>query len=243
MKKTFHVNEKIISAKYNRRLFLVNLPSLSVLVPLLAIVLIFSVFGNVSIPEAMYRYIFYGTYFCVLYSFVTCLIGSVIADISVKAHKKHTYIEISDSCLILSQHSCTRFCEGRLRSYKKLWIIDLNDIEDVECLQNSIVITAKARYFDQDADWLGYVRTENGVDFDNWWYNSNGGATVHSAEITDYYTNGERIAQRIRLCSEKISERTRKREEYRRRMLEIAGNTNHKRGISDKYKPARRKFR
>lgn len=243
MKKTFHVNEKIISAKYNRRLFLVNLPSLSVLVSLLAIVLIFSVFGNVSIPEAMYRYIFYGTYFCVLYSFVTCLIGSVIADISVKAHKKHTYIEISDSFLILSQHSCTRFCEGRLRSYKKLWIIDLNDIEDVECLQNSIVITAKARYFDQDADWLGYVRTENGVDFDNWWYNSNGGATVHSAEITDYYTSGERIAQRIRLCSEKISERTRKREEYRRRMLEIAGNTDHKRGISDKYKPARRKFR
>ena len=109
MKKTFHVNEKIISAKYNRRLFLVNLPSLSVLVSLLAIVLIFSVFGNVSIPEAMYRYIFYGTYFCVLYSFVTCLIGSAIADISVKAHKKHTYIEISDSCLILSQHSCTSF--------------------------------------------------------------------------------------------------------------------------------------
>lgn len=245
MKKTFHVNEKILAAKYNRRLFLVNLPSISLIISLLAIVLIFYVFGDgkVSIPDVIHSYVFYGTYFCVLYSFIVCLFGSILSEILIKAHKKHTYIEISDSSLVVSEHFQTVFCDGKFRSFKKLWIIDLKDVKNVECLQKSIVITAKARYFNENADWLGYVRTENGVDFDNWWYNCNGGKEVHSVEIHDFYTNSERIAGRILLCSDKIIERTKQREEYRRRMLEIAKNTKHKRGISDKYKPPHRKFR
>jgi hypothetical protein len=231
-------------ARYNRILFLVNLPSISMIIAIFIIVMLFYVRGSVSIPEIMSEYVIYGVYFCVLYSFAVCLTGSIISGIFVKSHKKHTYIEISDSCLILSEHSTTVYCDKQLQCYKKLWVMDLNDIENVECLTGTIQITGKARYFDQKAEWLAYERTENGVDFDNWWYNVNGGQEVHTVEIRDYYTNGERIAKRIRFCADKVTERTRKREEYRQRMLEIARNTKHKKGISDKYKPPNyRQFR
>ncbi len=245
MKKTFHINEKRVAAGYYRRIFLLNIPSLGILLSILAIVVLFYVpEENVTIPEVIHQYVFYGTYFCVLYSFIVCLIGSEIADIFLKAHREHTYIEISDYCLVVSQHCQTLFCEGRFRSYKKLWIIDLRSVESVECVKNHITINAPARYFNEDASWLQYEKTENGVDFDNWWYNTNGGKLVHTVEITDFYTHGERIVRRIKFCSEKVIERTERRERFRREMLEIARNTRHQKGISDKYIPPKyRTFR
>lgn len=235
MKKTFHINEKRLVSVFNRRLFLANIPSMSLMLALLVIVII-SVTADMNIPSVIYKSIFYGTYFCVAYSFIVCIIGGIFADTAIKSHKQHTSIEISDSLLIVSELCQSVRCDGKLRHYKKLWIIDLNDVESTEYVKNYIIIHGKARYFYQDADWLGFERTENGVDFDNWWYNSNGGEIVHTVEIHDYYTDGERIAERIIFCSNKIAERTRRREEYRRQMLEIAKNTKHKRGISEKYK-------
>lgn len=236
MNKTFRINEKKLDSIFKRRLFLANLPSLSLVTALLVIVLI-SVSSEVGIPSIIYKSIFFGTYFCTAYSFIVCVIGGILSDVSISSHKKHTSIEISDSLLIISELNRTVRCDGKLRHYKKLWIINLNDVESTEYYRNCIIINGKARYFCQDADWLGFERTENGIDFDNWWYNSNGGKIVQSVEIHDYYTDGERIAQRIIYCRDKIAERTRKREEYRRRMLEIAKNTKHKRGISEKYIP------
>lgn len=239
MKKTFHINEKRLSTIYNRRIFLANIPSLSVILSLLVIVALsrLSVGLDINIPSIIYKAIFYGTYFSAVYSFIVCLIGSMYADILLKAHREHTSIEISDSLLIISELGQTVRCEGRLRHCIKLWIIDFNDIEKVEYVKNYIIIHGKARYFYEDAAWLKFERTENGVDFDNWWYNSNGGRIIQDIEIHDYYTDGERIAQRIVFCRNKIAERTRRREEYRRQMLEIAKNTKHRRGISDKYVP------
>ncbi len=236
MKKTFHINEKRLASVFDRRLFLANIPPMSLMTALLVIVII-SVTADMNIPSVIYKSIFYGTYFCIAYSLIVCIITGIFAYISIKAHKEHTSIEISDSLLIISELYQTVRCEGKLRHYKKLWIIDLNDVEDVEYVKNYIIIHGKARYFCQDAEWLGFERTENGVDFDNWWYDSNGGKTVDTIEIHDFYTDGERIAQRILFCRDKIAERTRRREEYRRQMLEIAKNTKHKRGISEKYKP------
>ena len=245
IKKTFHVNKKRILSKYNRIIFLLNLPSLSIILSLFIIVLIFFVFnhGDVNIPDVIYRSIFYGTYYCVAYSFIVCLIASIVSDILLKAHSEHTYIEISDSQLVISQHYQTVFTDGKMTSYKKLWIIDLKELQSIECVKDHIIIHAPARYFNERADWLRYESTDNGIDFDNWWYDSNCGKKVQTVEITDYYTYGERIAQRIEYCSAKVIDREARREQFRREMLEIAKSTKHKRGISDKYKPKFRTFR
>lgn len=187
---------------------------------------------------------FYVLYFSVAYSFIVCLIGSIISDVLLKAHTEHTYIEIADSLLVISQHDQTVWNEGGFHSYKKLWIIDLKEVEEVECIKNQLVITAKARYFNERADWLHYEKGESGVDFDNWWYNTNGGKIVQTVEITDFYTHGERIAKRIMFCSKKAIDQAERRERFRKEMLDIAKNTKRRRGISDKYKePVYRQFR
>ncbi len=246
MRKTFHVSKKRILFKYNKILFILNLPSISLLISFLAIVMIFYIIDseNVTIPDILNEYIFYGTYFCILYSFIVCFVGSIISDVCLKAHMKHTYIEIADSNLVVSQHSQTVFRDGKPQSYKKLWIVDLKTVEQVECVKNHLFITADARFFHENADWLSYESGADGIDFDNWWYNSNGGKNVNFIEVTDFYTFGERIAKRIRFCSDKIIAREQRREKFRREMLEIAANTHHQRGISEKYTPPKyRTFR
>ena len=91
------VNEKRLSAKYNRRIFLAALPAVSILVSLLAVVLIFvpgqnghGGYGR-ELPQEMYRTIFYAAYAACAYGFTVCLIGSVTEEILLRAHREHTY--------------------------------------------------------------------------------------------------------------------------------------------------------
>ncbi len=245
MHKTFRIDEKRLAAKYNRRLFLINLPSAAILLSLVLIVLLFIILPTTKEPPAvLYRTIIYAAYFCVAYSFIICLTGSIISTIMIKSHKLHTYIEISDSVMIISEHYRTCLQDGKLVYYKKMWLVKLNELTEVSCIKNHLTITANARYFCERYEWLGYEKTENGISFDNWWYDNHGGKNVTTIEITDFYTYGERIARRIAFCAHKIKEREDRREAFRREMLEIAKSSKKNKRISDKYQaPKRRVFR
>lgn len=246
MHKTIHASEKRILGRYNRRIVIACLPAAAALISILIIVLLFYVISpdGAAVPAVLNQVIIYGTYFCVAYLFIVCLIGSIASDILLKAHREHTYIEINDSSLIVSQHSQTVFTDGKRQSFKKLWVVNLKNVEYVEYAKHTVIIGAPARFFHENAERLRYESTPDGIDFDNWWYNSNGGKNVSTVEVADLYAHTERIAGRIQFCSDKIIAREAQREQFRRQMLDIAKNTKHKRGISDKYvPPKRRKFR
>ena len=237
MHKMIRVNEKRLAAKYNRRIFLAALPAVSILISLFIIVMICVVRLDSDFPQEMYRTVFYAAYASVAYGFAVCLAGSFIEEVLIKAHREHTYIQIADSVMIVSQHTQTVFRERKWVNYKKMWVVKLSDVKNVECVRNHITITAKARYFNEDASWLGYTRTDDGIEFDRSWYDSNGGKTVSSIEITDFYTYGERIVRHIRHCADKTRERDIRREKFRREMLEIAGKVNHPKKLPDRYTP------
>ncbi len=243
MRKMIRVNEKRLAAKYNRRIFLAALPAVSVLISLLTVVLIFVVGLKDSIPQEIYRTVFYAAYGSVAYGFVVCLIGSFTEEILLRAHREHTYIRIAESVMIVSQHARTVYRGGKWIHYKKMWVIKLADIQDIECIRNHITIIADARYFNEDASWLGYSETDNGIAFDRWWYDCNGGRSVKKIEITDFYTYGERIVRHIKQCSEKVRERDMRRERFRMEMLEIAKGVNHPKKLKDRYKPPKNKYR
>lgn len=242
MQKMIRVNEKRLSAKYNRRIFLAVLPAISILISLLIIVLIFVVKLD-TMPREMYRTVFYATYAAVAYSFVVCLIGSILEDILIRAHREHTYIQIADSVMIISQHCRTVFRDWKWVNYKKMWIVKLSDVTSAECIRNHITLIAEARYFNEDASWLGYTKTDEGIAFNRWWYDKNGGKLVSSIEITDFYTNGERIVRHILHCTNKIREREKRRESFRREMLEIAKNVKRPKKFPDRYQPTQKKHR
>ncbi|MCM1023374.1 MAG: hypothetical protein NC395_04870 [Prevotella sp.] len=243
MRKMIRVNEKRLGAKYSRRIFLAALPAVSMLVSLFAVVLIFVVGLDSEFPQEMYRTVFYAAYAACAYGFAVCLIGSVTEEILIRAHREHTYIHIAGSVMVISQHTRTVFRSGKPVHYKKMWVVKLADVTNVECIRNRLTITADARYFNENAAWLGYSETENGISFDRWWYDSNGGKAVKSIEITDFYTYGERIARHITHCANKTREREMRRESFRREMLEIAKNVKHPRRLKDRYKPKRRPYR
>ncbi len=237
MHKMIRINEKRLKAKYNRRIFLFALPSLSVLVSLLIIVLLFVVKLETELPQSMYRTIIYLAYYAVAYGFIVCLTGSVLESILIKAHREHTYIQIADSIMIISQHSQTVFVDRKWVHYKKMWVVRLADVESADCIRNHITITAPARFFHENADWLGYTKNDEGISFERWWYDSNGGENVSSVEITDFYTHGERIVRHILHCANKVRSRQQKRNEFRQRMLEIAKNVNYPHKLQDRYQP------
>ncbi len=237
MHKMIRVNEKRLAAKYNRRIFLAALPALSVIISLFIIVLIFVVKLGTTLPQQMYRTIIYVAYGAVAYSFAVCLIGSVLEEILIRAHREHTYIQIADSVMIVSQHCRTVFRDWKWVHYKKMWVLKLSEVENAECIRNHITLTAPARYFNEESDWLGYKRTDEGIAFERWWYDTNGGKNVNSLEITDFYTNGERIVRHILHCADKIRDREQRRARFRREMLEIAKNVNYPHKLKDRYQP------
>lgn len=241
MQKIIRVNEKRLAAKYNRRIFLAALPAVTILISLLIIVLLFVVKLDSSMPLEMYRAVIYAAYGSVAYGFAVCLIGSVLEDILIRAHREHTYIQIADSVMIVSQHCRTVFRDRRWVSYKKMWIMKLSDVTNAECIRNHITLTAEARYFNEDASWLGYTKNDEGIAFDRWWYDKNGGKLVSTVEITDFYTHGERIVRHITHCADKVRTREQRREAFRREMLEIAKNVKRPQKLPDRYKPNEKK--
>lgn len=246
MKKMIRVNEKRLTAKYNRRMFLAALPAVSVTVSLFVIVMLFIVRLKAEMPAEMYRTIFFAAYCSCAYGFIVCLIGSFTAGILVRAHQEHTYIQIAGTMMIVSQHVRTIYTDRKWVHYKKMWVVRLADVEKVECIRNHLTITAKARYFNENAEWLGYSVTEdgNGIAFDRCWYDTNGGKNVTVIEVTDFYTYGERIARHIDHCAKKTRDREARRKAYHQEMMEIARSARHPKGLQDRYQPKKqRRFR
>ncbi|MDE6745220.1 MAG: hypothetical protein K2J72_01140, partial [Oscillospiraceae bacterium] len=136
MRKMIRVNEKRLTAKYNRRIFLAALPAVSMAVSLLVVVLLFVTGLDKELPQEMYRTIFYVAYAACAYGFVVCLIGSATAEILIRAHREHTYIHISGSVMVVSQHTRAVYQDGKWVHYKKMWVIKLADVTNVECIRN-----------------------------------------------------------------------------------------------------------
>lgn len=246
MQKMIRVNEKRLVYKYNRRIFLAALPALSVIVSLAVIVFIFIVRLRSEMPVEMYRTIFYASYGSCAYGFIVCLIGSIIEEVLISAHREHTYIQIAGTVMIISEHVRSVYRDKKWIRYKKLWVVKLADVENAECIRNHLTITANARYFNENVEWLGYEKNEDGgISFDRPWYDVNGGKLVSKIEITDFYTYGDRIARHINHCAQKTRERERRRQEYHREMMEIARNVNHPKYLQDRVKPEqpKREFR
>lgn len=222
MHKMIHSSDRIIGRKFNRAIFALNVPSMTAAVILAAVSMI--VIRNMHVAPELYKIFFGVLYVTAAYSFAVTLVSSAIADRRIRGHKKYTYIEILGEEMVVSEYMDSAYENGRICDYRRMWVVALSDVEQVTCTRSKIIIKAKARKFEQRADWLDYSADEFGrVNFDYWWYNGGGGENIQSVEFKDNYTYAERIAQRIIFCSEKQKAREIKREEFRRRMLEIAG--------------------
>lgn len=214
----YRVNTNKLAAKYNRALLIVNLPSIAAVLTLLAVTLI-----NDGKPLTIFNYKvnFYILTAAVAVAFFTSLFSAVLTNPVLKGHSKETYIEICGGDMVISQFVESAKCEGRHLCYKKLWIIKMADIEDVFYTGRYIVISGKARLFTERSDRLRYSRTENGIEFEHWWYNENGGQTLDYIQFRDYYPHGKWLTRRIFNTSEKYKAQQERRRKFNDRMMNI----------------------
>lgn len=237
MHKMIRSSQRRIGRRYDRILFAFNIPSLTVAAALLIISRL--IMARMEIPDGFYEIYFGAVYIAVAYSFAVTLAVTVRANMRLRGHGKYTYMEIFESQMIVSEYVSTVFFGGKFHDYRRLWIINLSDIEQVTCTRNKVIIKSKARFMEQRADWLDYSEEDGKVSFDFWWYDDYGGEKVETVEFADNYFYVERAAQRIIFCSQKQKEREIRRSEFRKRMLEIAGRSRTER----RKKPKERVFR
>lgn len=222
MHKMIRSAERSISARFRKALIAFNIPSAASAVVLIVTSLV--IIPNMSVPGELYKMFFAMLYITAAYSFAVTLIISIIATLRLRGHEKYTYMEILGEQMVVSEYAQTVFNDRELTDYRRLWVFNLSDVEQVKCTRTKVIIKAKARKMEQRADWLSYTADEMGrAVFDYRWFNFGGSEDVDSIEIRDNYFYAERAAQRIIFCSERQREREFRREEFRRRMLEIAG--------------------
>lgn len=228
MHKLIRINEKKLRRRYNKRLFIACLPSVSIAVTLLAL----TVIKPWEETPFYYRFFFMMLNIAAVYAFAACFAGTIIINLVLHGHRRHTYIELFRSHLVVSKAVETRYSSRRLVSYKKLWVLPLTELEDVFCDRNVITVTGKARLISDRADWLDYTCDEHdGLKFDNWWYDENGGSDVTTIEIGDYFLGAGRIADRISFCAERCKLRRERYLEYKEWLLAQA---------PEKMKPSKR---
>lgn len=235
MHKIFHINEKKLAFRYNKAQLILNIPVFAAAIALLIIVNV--IMRLMTAPIELYRAVIYAAFFITSYSFAVALYIAAASTHSAAANKKYSFIEITGSSIVFSQHEKTVRIRGGKKEYVKMWVMKLIDVEDVCTSGSCLVIKGKARFFCLPEDFLRYSVNENGeISFERWWNDSYGGSIVHIVKIRDNYTFGERILQRIIFCAEKQKINEKRREEFRIRMLSIAAKMEKKRGISQKYK-------
>lgn len=218
----FNIRYKKLRARYNSKIFLANIIPISITV----VMLCFVIYNSFSVnPIAYYTYIFTVMTAITGFSFISVLTGSIIESYKLKYHSQYTYADIVGETLIVSVFQQVYIFSEKPIIYKKLYIINLKDIEDIYYSKKNLVVISPTRMFYERADWLTYSVKENNIEFDRWWYNKNGAKLVNGVKIPDMFMNMERIARTISKCSGKAKSHYEERMKFRQKMLTIAETT------------------
>ncbi|MGN0654520.1 MAG: hypothetical protein ACI4KD_06345 [Oscillospiraceae bacterium] len=221
MSRRFSAGIKKLSARYNKRIFLVNIPSLALIITLAVI----SYFSKDDImPIKYYSFFFTILTFLLGYSLVTVFIGSALATVKLDGHKKHTFIHIKNNFLIISKYKQTVLLSPDCDQYKQLDIIKLDEIEDIYLFGKKIIIVAPTRKITERADFLDYDIKDGELFFCDSWNSSCAGEMCAGVEIGNLFKRPMAIAKTIERCQKNSLEKQRKRSEFRERMLSMANS-------------------
>lgn len=236
MHKMIHSDGKKLSRGFDKLMLAVNIPSLTAVTALSIIYLL--IIRRTKVPDDFFRLYITCFFVTCAYSFTVSVIVAVITNLRLSGHRKYTYIEILGEQMVISRYVRSSAGEKGLTIYRRLWVMDLSNVEQVTCTGRRVIVKGKARYFEAPASWLDYSCTESGrAEFDYHWYDEYGGEEVSAASFPDSFFYAERVAQRIIFCSEKQKRREIRRKEFRQRMLEIAAQRRARK------KPKERVFR
>lgn len=169
------------------------------------------------------------------------IIGIIISKHFLKVHKMNTFIDISSRVLIISRHGQTYLDKFKKKYYKRLYIINLSELESINLVKRKIVIKGKIRILYEKSDWLLYSFTDKGILFDKWWFDNNAGKIVNSVEIPNYFQDAPRLIKLVRRVCRIEKDRIVRHKKYHEQMLELAKNSTLNKTKSNKNSNSKRR--
>lgn len=211
------------------RMLMPNIIPICVL-PTLLLVVHFT--GGKPMPLNYYVFVFALLSGCLALSFVTVLIGSVIATIRLRGNAEHTFVDIKDRYLIVSRYIESSYLTEPVSDYKELSIIRLDEIEEIYLYKKSIIVVAPTRRYEGRADWLSYSDVGAKFSLDRDWYGEFGGEETGGVEIRDMFRYPERIARTIEHCRNARRAETERRQAWREHLISITRSAQYRKARS-----------
>jgi hypothetical protein len=239
-KKIFPSNAAVLRGRYTKRMLIIAVPALCLLFAALTVTLFVVIPDPDGVPRIINRLILSGCSFIVLYLFAVSAVGGILSAFCVKMHKSHTFIQINEKSLVISEYADTDFLTGR--EFRKLWVCDIRAVDDIIDRKDTITFKLKgssggAQFFREPCEWLTMHESENGLVFDDWTTVSRAEA-VYKFTVPDNFLCTDRLIQRIFLVAGNVREREARRARFREEMLERARKAPRFSRLRDRYRPA-----
>ncbi|MDR0904014.1 MAG: hypothetical protein LBM59_05220 [Ruminococcus sp.] len=236
-KKIFPAFLQKLRQRYYKRLLVACIPAIAFIFAAFIITIIFVIPGDAS--RFVNRLILSGLSISLLYAFIMCAFGGKIIDTLLRMHKSHSFIQINEKSLVISEYSGMEIFSKKI--HKKLWICDIRDIDDIIIRNNKITFKLKgggkyARFYKEPAEQLTIKPIDNEIIFDDFTA-ENRGLSVGRFTITDNFALPLRIAQRIFLVAGNVREREARRTRFREEMLERAAKAKRYTRLRDRWRP------
>jgi hypothetical protein len=210
------------------------------------IALIITIFFAVSDKTASHyviNSILTGLAISVTIAFIVCIVGSITASVHLKMHNLHTFIQINEKSLVVSEFMKYSFTTNT--AVKSLFICDIRDIDDFLLTGGKIVIklkTAAAKKYVSNAKMLSLDVVDDTIVLcnDNMDLKA---ASVKKISILDAFALPLRIAQRIFLVAGNVREREARRKRFRQEMLDRAAKAPRYKTLRDRFRPELKKIK
>lgn len=221
---------KKLSRSYYSRLLVINIPFVQ-----FAIVMAFFAYFNLVVDgissELLWKLCFVSCGFIALIDMfsVTYIIHHI------NCHRQFTFMELGKKCLVISVHSQTVYNKFKPKYYKKLYVINYKDIDNIRLVKGKISIKGKINVYYDKPDALFYSFNPYGIVFDNWWFNYNPTKTLDTLKLKNYYIQTNKALFQARKLSvyEKAVEL--KHREFTENMLKLAEQVRVKNKIYHSY--------
>ena len=225
MTRLFTASRSKLSRRYNLLMLRINIIPACVL-PTLFLAVYFT--DNDTMPIKYYVFVFGALSACLLFSFVTVLVGSIIATIRLRGNTEHTFVDIKDRFLIVSRYIESTYLTEPVSDYKELSIIRLDEIEEIYLYKKSIIIIAPTKRYEGRADWLSYSDVGMNFTLDRNWYGEFGGEETGGVEIHNMFRYPERIARTIEHSRNTKKAEIERRQAWREHLISITRSAQYR---------------
>ncbi|MDR0974794.1 MAG: hypothetical protein LBL80_03770 [Ruminococcus sp.] len=238
-KKTFPAYLQALRVRYYKRLLIALFPAEAFIFAAFIVTVFFVIPGGSDVLRVINRLILSGMSLSLLYAFIVYVIGEKLITLHLNMHKSYSFIQINEKSLVVSVYSGMDIFTKNV--YKKLWVCDIRDIDDIIIRNNHITFKLtrgekSARFYSEPADRLKFHATDNEIVFDDFTV-ENSGTAVRKFTVSDDFALSLRIAQRIFLVAGNVREREARRARFRQEMLERAAKAKRFTRLRDRWRP------